>query len=118
MGLTPVLLYDNDEKGQISIRSAADLIYSKGQYPLVYILPVGYDLADFSLEKRYKTKDIIYSGIITYGYMKAKDVILNYLNELYLLKAKYRPEIDKTLQLVPEQEKDNIKTFIKEEIRM
>ena len=118
LGLTPVLLYDNDEKGQLSIRSAADLIYSKGQYPLVYILPVGYDLADFSLEKRYKTKDIIYSGIITYGYMKAKDIILNYLNELYLLKAKYRPEIDKTLQLVPEQERDNIKTFIREEIRM
>ena len=50
--------------------------------------------------------------------MKAKDIILNYLNELYLLKAKYRPEIDKTLQLVPEQERDNIETFIKEEIRM
>ena len=50
--------------------------------------------------------------------MKAKDIILNYLNELYLLKAKYRPNIDEVLQLVPEQERGNIKTFIREEIRM
>lgn len=84
----------------------------------MYILPSGYDLADFALEKRFKIKDIIYSGIITYGYMKAKDIILNYLNELYLLKAKYRPSVDEILQLVPEQERDNIKTFIREEIRM
>lgn len=118
LGLIPVLLYDNDEKGQKSIRSAADLIYSKGQYPLIYILPSGYDLADFALEKRFKTKDIIYSGIITYGYMKAKDIILNYLNELYLLKARYRPEIDDILQLVPKQERKNIESFIREEIRM
>lgn len=118
LGLIPVLLYDNDEKGQKSIRSAADLIYSKGQYPLIYILPSGYDLADFALEKRFKTKDIICSGIITYGYMKAKDIILNYLNELYLLKARYRPEIDDILQLVPKQERKNIESFIREEIRM
>lgn len=118
LGLIPVLLYDNDEKGQKSIRSAADLIYSKGQYPLMYILPSGYDLADFALEKRFKIKDIIYSEIITYGYMKAKDTVLSYLNELYLLKAKYRPEIDDILQLVPKQERKNIESFIREEIRM
>ena len=118
MGLTPVLLYDNDERGQKSIRSAADLIYSKGQYPLVYILPSGYDLADFALEKRYRIKEAIYSNIITYGYMKAKDIIVSYLNDLYLLKAKYRPNIEEILQLVPERERKNIETFIREEIRM
>lgn len=118
MGLTPVLLYDNDEKGQASIRSAADLIYSKGTYPLMFILPSGYDLADFALDKKYKLKTIIESNIITYGYMKAKDTIVDYLNELYLLKAKYRPKIEEIMDQVPEQERKNIEMFIKDEIRM
>ena len=50
--------------------------------------------------------------------MKAKDVIVSYLNDLYLLKAKYRPNIEEILQLVPERERKNIETFIREEIRM
>ena len=118
MGLTPVLLYDNDEKGQKSIRSAANLIYEKGSYPLVYILPNGYDLADFALEKRSRLKETVCANIITYGYLKTKDLITEYMNELYLLKAKYRPQIDNILQQIPEKERHNIEVFIKEEIRM
>ena len=67
---------------------------------------------------RYKIKEIVYNNIITYGYMKAKDIIVSYLNDLYLLKAKYRPNIEEILQLVPERERKNIETFIREEIRM
>ena len=118
MGLTPVLLYDNDEKGQKSMRSAVDLIYNKGSYPLVYILPNGYDLADFALEKRARLADIIHSNILTYGYLKAKDMVVEYLNDLYLLKSKYRPQLEEILDSVPEKERHNIEMFIKDEIRM
>lgn len=118
LGLTPVLLYDNDDKGQKSIRTAADLIYRKGAYPLVYILPLGYDLADFAVEKRFELANEVYPNIITYGYMKAQDVVIDYLNELYLLKARYRPQVDNVIKLAPEKEKKDIELFLKEEIRM
>lgn len=118
LGLTPVLLYDNDEKGQKSIRSAAELIYSKGMYPLVYILPVGYDLADFSLKKKYKLRQVVEAGIITYGFLQAQDVVVEYISELYLLKAKYSPRVNDMLDKVPEKERENIKKFIEEEMRM
>ena len=118
MGLTPVLLYDNDDKGQKSMRSAIELIYSKGTYPLVYILPKGHDLADFALEKRYKLNDIVQANIITYGYIKAKDVVCEYMNDLYLLKAKYRPQVEQILQDIPEEERCNIQMFFREELRM
>lgn len=118
MGLTPVLLYDNDDKGQQSIRSAAELIYQKGIYPLVYILPSGLDLADFASEKKYRLKNTVHAGIMTYGYLLSKDVISEYMSELYLLKAKYRPRLKEVLAVVPEDEKQEIETFLKEEIRM
>lgn len=118
LGLTPVLLYDNDKKGQESIRTATDMIYSKGTYPLVYILPVGYDLADYAVERKYQLSRDIENNIITYGYMKAKDIALQYLNELYLLKAKYRPQVNDMLETIPEEERKEIEIFIKEELRM
>ena len=118
LDLTPVLLYDGDDKGRASVRSAIDLIYEKGSYPLIYNLPDGYDLADFSLEIQTDLVDTVEQGMVTYGYLKAEDMIVNYLNELYKLKAKYRPQVDNIMNLVPEQERNNIRLFISNEIRM
>lgn len=118
LNLTPVLLYDNDNKGIMSIKSAAELIYSKGSYPLMYILPEGYDLADFSLEKKYKLSDIVEKNIMTYGYLKSNEIVKNYLSELYLLRAKYRPQINDILKAVPEEERNDIESFFRNEIRM
>ena len=118
LGLIPVMLYDGDEKGRKSIKSAMDLIYSKGTYPLVVMLPDGYDLADYSLELKEQLSEAIDAAICTYGFMEAQNLIANYLKDLYRLKAKYRPYLNELLEKVPEQEREEIKTFLNNELRM
>lgn len=118
MKLTPVMLYDGDEKGSKSIKSAMDLIYSKGTYPLVVLLPKDYDLAEYSLELKDDLVNIVISSITTYGYMEAQKIVSDYLKDLYLLKSKYRPYIKDLMQKIPEEEKEEIKEFLNNEIRM
>jgi hypothetical protein len=112
------MLYDGDEKGSKSIKSAMDLIYSKGTYPLVVLLPEDYDLAEYSLELKDKLVDIITSSITTYGYMEAQKIVSDYLKDLYLLKSKYRPYIKDLMNKIPEEEQEEIKDFLNNEIRM
>jgi hypothetical protein len=50
--------------------------------------------------------------------MEAQNLIANYLKDLYRLKARYRPYLNELLEKVPEQEREEIKTFLNNELRM
>lgn len=118
IGLKPVLLFDGDIKGKKAIESAMDLIYNKGEYCLTSILEDSCDLADYALQYKDNLSEVIEQNISTYGFTKAINLIEEYNRKLYILKAGLRPKIDSLLEQVPEEEKEEIKGYLEEELKI
>lgn len=116
--LSPIIIYDNDEKGNSSTLNTMELLFKNNIYCKICKLPEGYDLAEFCLQCKSASRQYIEDNSYTYGYSQIKNIINNYNKELYELKSKYRPLIEETLEKVPILEKNNIKSFINEETGM
>jgi DNA primase len=113
---TVILIYDGDSKGIEAINKAANLLLDNDIYCKTVILPDGKDLADISLEYKYKLPNYIENSMCTYGYYNAKNAVDDYIKELYELKLRYQPIVNNIIKKVPNQEKNTIKSFLENEI--
>lgn len=118
IGLTPVLIFDGDNAGEKALLKAMDYLNKEGVYCKIVRLPEGKDLADLSLEYKEFIEDYINTESMTYGYDKAKEVVNLYNKELYELKLKLMPKVKHIVESVPDTEKDIIKTFLHDEMRI
>ena len=118
IGLTPVLIFDSDKAGEKALIKAMEYLNKEQVYCKIVRLPEGKDLADLSLEYKEHIEDYINTESMTYGYDKAKEVINLYNKELYELKLRLMPKVQHIIENIPESEKETIKTFLHDEIKI
>lgn len=115
---TPVLIYDSDYAGSKATVRAIDILNDIGVNSLVVTLPNGMDLCDFSNSNMYDIESYIMANQVSYGYMKIRTIIDEYNKTMYTLKNSISPKISQVLDEVPKHEKQLLKDYIYNELKM
>lgn len=118
LNMTPVLIYDSDNAGVKATSKALNLFYENGIYCKICPLKRNKDLCDQAIELTTDIEDFIVNNSITYGYAMAKDIINSYTKDIYEIRLKYSKKINNIAERIPEEEKEAINSFLRDEIRM
>ena len=118
LNMTPVLIYDSDNAGLKATSRALELFYKNGIYCKICPIKGNKDLCDQAVEITTDIEEFIANNSITYGYAMAKDIINSYTKDIYEIRLKYSKKINTIAERIPEEEKDAINSFLKDEIRM
>lgn len=118
LDMTPVLIYDSDNAGLKATSRALELFYKNGIYCKICPIRGNKDLCDEALEITTDIEDFIANNSITYGYAMAKDIINSYTKDIYEIRLKYSKKINTIAEKIPEEEKEAINSFLRDEIKM
>ena len=118
LGLTPIIIYDGDDKGRYATQKAANLFIENDMYCKVVNLPEGCDLADIAIQSKDKLTKYVNNNTYTYGYSKVNELIEEYNKKLYELQLNYSLEAKKILEKIPDNEKDILENYLKYSLGM
>lgn len=113
MNKTVIIAYDNDEKGQKTIKKVMPLLIENNIKTKLFLLPEGKDLADLTNELKHDIRSYVFSNLITYEYYLIEPKLIKYLRDSYNLLYEYKDMFDYIPNNIQLEDKLILKEYIK-----
>lgn len=118
MGKIPVFCMDGDPAGLKAMQKSIEALAKVGIYSKLLILPPGMDMADLALELKDGLEQYIQDHAVTYGYYKIRQYLDQFEAKTNELKLKLYPDILRTLEEVPGNERTILREFVRQKLQM